>query len=94
MTSRESERGTRVASPDAERAVRQLLSDITLNDDCLRCPPDTALETVGIDSVGMIELVYGLEDRLAIRITDEEVAPEHFTSVGSLTALVIRKCRS
>ena len=40
----------------------------------------------------MIELVYALENRFAIEIGDDEVAPENFSSIESLTALVARKC--
>jgi acyl carrier protein len=78
----------------AERVVRELLSEITLNEDCLHHSSDAPLETIGINSVAMIELVYALEDRFSIRIGDEEVAPENFASIGSLTALVARKCLS
>jgi acyl carrier protein len=47
-----------------------------------------------VNSVAMIELVYALEDRFDIRIGDAEVAPENFASIGTLTTLVARKCRS
>jgi acyl carrier protein len=77
---------------DSERAVREILTDITMNDHCLEHPSDAPLDATGIDSVGMIELVYALEDRFAIQLGDDEVAPEHFTSIGSLAALVARKC--
>jgi acyl carrier protein len=50
------------------------------------------LESTGIDSVGMIELVYALEERFGIEIGDEEVVPENFGSIRSLTDLVARKC--
>ena len=80
------------AQSDVERAVREILCDITLNDDCLQQPRDKALEKMGVDSVGMIELVYALEDRFSIKIGDEEIAPENFASIGSLTVLVARKC--
>ena len=82
---------TRMAN-DSERAVREILTDITLNDGCLQHPSDAPLEATGIDSVGMIELVYALENRFAIQIGDDEVAPENFASIGSLAALVARKC--
>ena len=75
-----------------ERSVRELLSEITLNEDCLHHSSDAPLETIGLDSVGMIELVYALENRFSIQIGDDEVAPENFASIGSLTALVARKC--
>ena len=47
---------TRIAN-DFERAVREILTEITMNDGCLQHPRDAPLETMGIDSVGMIELV-------------------------------------
>jgi acyl carrier protein len=53
---------------------------------------DAPLETMGIDSVRMIELVYALEDRFSIKIEDEDVRPENFFSIASLTALIARKC--
>jgi acyl carrier protein len=77
---------------NADRAVREILSEITLNDDCLRDKRDASLETIGIDSVRMIELVYALEDRFSIQIGDDEVGPENFSTIASLTALVARKC--
>ena len=77
---------------DADRAVRQILSEITLKDDCLRHDSNVSLETIGIDSVRMIELVYALEHRFSIEIADDEVGPENFSSIASLTALVERKC--
>ena len=79
---------------NAERSVRELLSEITLNEDCLHHSSDAPLETMGIDSVGMIELVYALENRFSIQIRDDEVAPENFASIESLAALVARKCLS
>ena len=80
------------AQEESERAVREILTDITMNDGCLQHPRDAPLDATGIDSVGMIELVYALENRFAIVIGDDEVAPENFTSIESLTALVARKC--
>jgi acyl carrier protein len=76
---------------DAERAVREILAGITLNDGCLQHASNAPLEATGIDSVGIMELVYELENRFSIEIRDDEVAPENFASIGSLTALVARK---
>jgi acyl carrier protein len=75
-----------------ERVIRQILSDITLNPECMGRLSDVPLESTGIDSVGMIELVYALEERFGIEIGDEEVVPENFGSIRSLTDLVARKC--
>ncbi len=79
---------------NAERLVRELLSEVTLNEDCLHHSEDTPLETVGVNSLAMIELMYALEDRFSIRISDDEVAPENFASIGAVTAFVARKCLS
>jgi acyl carrier protein len=80
--------------PAADRAVRELLAELTLNGDCLTSASEVALETIGMTSVAMIELVYAVEDRFSIHIADDEVAPENFGSIGSVVALVARKWRS
>ncbi len=78
----------------ADRAVRELLAELTLNEDCLTSASDATLETIGMNSVAMVELVYAVEDRFAIRIEDDEVAPENFASIGAVVELVARKCPS
>jgi acyl carrier protein len=78
----------------ADRAVRELLAELTLNEACLTSASDASLEAIGMTSVAMIEFVYAVEDRFSIHIADEEVAPENFASIGSVVALVARKCPS
>jgi acyl carrier protein len=77
-----------------DRALRELLAELTLNEACLTGAGDAPLETMGMTSVAMIELVYAVEDRFSITIADDEVAPNNFASIGSLVALVTRKCPS
>jgi acyl carrier protein len=78
----------------ADRAVRELLAELTLNGECLTSTSDAGLEEMGVTSVSMIELVYAVEDRFSIQIEDQEVRPENFGSIGSLVALVARKMGS
>jgi acyl carrier protein len=78
----------------ADRAVRELLAELTFNTDCLTSASDAPLESIGMTSVVMIELVYAVEDRFSIHIADDEVAPENFASIGSVVRLVARKCPS
>jgi acyl carrier protein len=78
----------------ADGLVRELLAELTLNPDCLTSASDATLESIGMTSVTMIELVYAMEDRFSVRIADDEVAPENFRSIGSVAALVARKCPS
>lgn len=76
----------------ADQAVRELLARLTLNDACLTGAGDVTLDTVGVNSVVMIELVYAVEDRFSITVDDDEVSPDNFGSIGSLVSLVTRKC--
>lgn len=77
-----------------EPQIRQLLSEIAHAPDVFDAPADATLDQVGIDSIGMIDLIYRLEESFGIRIPDEDVTPDNFESIASLTALVTRKCRS
>ena len=50
---------------------------------------DTQLLTSGIvDSLGMLDLVRFLEESFMIQVSDEELTPENFASVASLSLFV------
>jgi acyl carrier protein len=54
--------------------------------------PDEDLLARGvIDSLAVTQLVAFLEDRYGIRITDDELIPEHFRSLACMEAFVERK---
>ncbi len=56
-----------------------------------RVEDDTALVAEGIlDSVSVIALLAHLEDRLGVRIPEDEVSPEHLETLGSLSGWVSR----
>lgn len=74
-----------------EIGIRKLLSAITNNNDFLWSPADEKLYKTGLDSVGMIELIHTLSDQLRTEISDEEVVPENFDSIRSVTRLVESK---
>jgi acyl carrier protein len=74
-----------------EDLIRTLLSDITLNNDFKTAPADSDLNGMGLDSLGIIELIHGLENRFKIRLADEDVLPENFDSIHSITQLVRTK---
>jgi acyl carrier protein len=53
--------------------------------------PDSSLLEEGlIDSGGLLETVLFLEERFDITILDEDVIPEHFDTIGSMEAYVLR----
>ncbi len=44
-----------------------------------------------LDSLGVLDLVGYLEQEFGITISDEDLVPEHFESLGRLTAFVEEK---
>ena len=55
---------------------------------------DSLLDTQVIDSLGILELVGYLEDAFAIQVTDDELTPENFESIGALARFVGRRTES
>ena len=54
-----------------------------------RLDPDESLLTNGIlDSLGVLDVVAFLESEFKITVTDEDLLPENFESLGRLTAFV------
>lgn len=51
--------------------------------------PDTPLLDQGIvDSMGILELVAFIEEQFGVTLSDEELLPEHFETIGALGLLV------
>jgi acyl carrier protein len=44
-----------------------------------------------VDSTGILEVVMFLESRYGIKVTDEEMIPEHLDSIDRIAAFVRRK---
>jgi len=49
------------------------------------------METGVIDSTGVLELIFFLEERYGIAVEDEEMVPENLDSVRSIVSFVTRK---
>lgn len=43
-----------------------------------------------IDSMGLMQIIAFIEEHTAIRISDDEVMPENFETVGSMERLITR----
>jgi len=57
-----------------------------------RVGKDTALLEKGIlDSLGILDVVSFLETEFSIVISDEELVPENFQTLGTLSAFVLKK---
>ena len=49
---------------------------------------DSLLDAQLIDSLGILELVGYLEETFAIEVTDDDLSPENFDSIGALARFV------
>lgn len=54
-------------------------------------PNDNLLESGAVDSLGMLDLVSYLQTEFGIEISDDELLPENFQSVQTITAFVQSK---
>ena len=52
---------------------------------------DSFLQKNILDSTGMLEVIYFLEDEFAIKVQDEEMVPENLDSVNRIVAFLERK---
>jgi len=52
---------------------------------------DSLIESGIVDSLGIMKLIGFLEDKIAIRISDDDLVPENFSTIDSITALVQKK---
>jgi acyl carrier protein len=52
---------------------------------------DPLIDSGIIDSLGIMKLIGFLEDKMAIQITDEELTPENFSTIESISGLVQKK---
>ena len=49
------------------------------------------MDTYGIDSVNLFEIVVGLEDEFGITLEDEDFSVEAFATINNIATLVQRK---
>lgn len=60
----------------------------------LKIPPESIeedkslIETYGVDSVSLLELVVGVEEEFGIQIGDDDFRVKHFETVAALAAFV------
>jgi acyl carrier protein len=74
--------------------VLQLLDDVLgLNGRAMRFTVDTGLlgALPELDSMAVVALINGIEDRFGVSVSDDEISGETFATVGSLAAFVQAK---
>jgi acyl carrier protein len=79
---------------DMLNEVLQMLDDVLgLGGRALQFTADTALlgALPELDSMAVVALVNGMEDRFGISVSDDEISGDTFATVGSLTAYLTSK---
>ena len=78
---------------DHKRQIKQfVLKNYLFTDDMSALADDESLIRNGtIDSTGMLELVFHLEETWPIKVVDEEMVPDNFETIDAITAFVTRK---
>jgi len=76
-----------------DRVKKVIAERLKLNGDIEKISQDTPLigKGLGLDSIGILELVVGLEQAFNISFDDSELSIELFENVGSLTSYVNKK---
>jgi acyl carrier protein len=81
------------ASPaEMRRAIREILVSVGARPNIDDVPDQASLLGAGVlDSLAMVHLVGSLEQRFGIRVSDDELTPEHFDSVADIERFVASK---
>ena len=76
-----------------EQSIRNFIAgNLLYSSEEFTLSSDASLLKEGIiDSLGVVELVEFVQNRFSIKVAQKEVTPDHFDSVGKLTAFVSLK---
>lgn len=61
------------------------------NDQSMLNSDDSFLQKNILDSTGMLEVIYFLEDEFGVKVQDEEMVPENLDSVNRIVAFMGKK---
>lgn len=77
----------------AEQQIRSYILENFLfsNDESALNNDDSFLEKGIIDSTGIMEVIFFLEEQFGIKVEDKEMVPENLDSVTNLLAFIARK---
>lgn len=77
---------------DIKEQIRKFIKDnLLLGFDDFDLEDDTSLlEEAVVDSTGVLELVYFVEDTFGFKVPDGDVVPDNFDSVNNLAGFIER----
>lgn len=78
---------------DAKALIKEFINSEILNEQGNVCLDDTTrlLDSGVVDSLGIIKLLAFLEERFSIRLSEDELIPENFETVDSISLLVTKR---
>jgi acyl carrier protein len=81
---------------DVTRELEQfILTELATDGGVTSLAPDDDLLALGlVDSLGMIQLVAHLEQKFGIQVSDDELVPSNFQTLGDLARFVEDKTRA
>jgi len=69
-----------------------ILENFLFSDDQSALKEDDSFMSKGIvDSTGMLEIIYFLEDEFGVQVAEDEMVPENLDSVNNLVAFLAKK---
>jgi len=76
----------------AQKTRQYILENILFTDDeSVINDDDSFLKKGIIDSTGILELIYFLEDEFGVKVNDSEMIPENLDSIDNIAAFVSKK---
>jgi acyl carrier protein len=78
---------------EPKEQIRQFILTELVNDKAHAdiADSDSLLESGIVDSLGIMKLIGFLEDNLSVQVNDDELIPENFASIETITNLVASK---
>ncbi len=77
-------------SLEIEKLIISIIRDTTGNDDIVIDPDTDLIEAGLVDSVLMMEIITDIESRYGIEIDGDDITPDNFMTVASISNLVER----
>ena len=74
------------APVDVEARIREILADVAEIE--IESEDDDIFETGRLDSLGLVELIFAIEEQLGVAIALDQLEVEEFRNVRSIVALV------
>ncbi len=80
-----------MSTPEAKVRAYILQNFLFSNDQALLNSADSLMQKGIIDSTGVMEMIFFLQDEFGITVADQEMIPDNLDSVNNIVAYIQRK---